>query len=221
MAVKLSGRPTGVPDDLKHHISDSGCIFIHIPKCAGNAVQKSLFGDTIFGHQTIRQYQIALPRAVYRKAWKFTVTRDPWERIVSAWRFLKAGGYNANDQKYFHETLSQYPSFDRFVNDWLVYQDLSQCGCVHFKTQMHYIRGFDGSVPMDCIVKLRNLQKEYSNIRERLGGGELAVYNEAEGGSADYDQFFKNRETFENITRIYADDIRELGYASALDPVSQ
>ena len=93
LAVKLTGRPTGVSEGLKNDISDLGCIFIHIPKCAGNAVQKSLFGEVVFGHQTIRQYQLALGSSEYRKAWKFAITRDPFERIVSAWRFLKNGGF--------------------------------------------------------------------------------------------------------------------------------
>ena len=101
LAVKLTGRPTGVSEGLKNDISDLGCIFIHIPKCAGNAVQKSLFGEVVFGHQTIRQYQLALGSSEYRKAWKFAITRDPFERIVSAWRFLKAGGLHAHDEKYY------------------------------------------------------------------------------------------------------------------------
>ena len=157
LAVKLSGKSTGVSNELKRHISELGCIFIHIPKCAGNAVQKSLFGEVFFGHQTIRQYQVALPQSLYQNAWKFTIVRDPFERIVSAWRFLKAGGLNANDKKYFGETLSQYKTFDHFVNDWLVYQDVDQCGCAHFKSQLHYICDFKGKQAIDYTVKLSSL----------------------------------------------------------------
>ena len=219
LAVKLLDRPTGVSDETKKHIADMGCIFIHIPKCAGHAIQKSLFGKRIFKHQTIRQYQIALPHSVYCDAWKFTITRDPWERIVSAWRFLKAGGYHAhdNDEKYFTENLSQYPTFDHFVNDWLVEQNLSQCGCVHFKPQLHYLTAFDGSVPMDCMVKLSDLSQEYDKLRQRFGGGELIVDNATKGGSVDYRSFYKSAETFANVSRIYADDIRALGYSSHAD----
>ena len=214
MAVRLSGKSIGVPDDLKRRISELGCIFIHIPKCAGNAVQQSLFGDIIFGHQTIRQYQLALPASVYREAWKFTVTRDPWERILSAWRFLKAGGLHANDKKYFAKTLNRYPTFDHFVNDWLVYQDLDQCGCAHFKTQMHYICDFRGRVAMDYMVKLSDLNDEYHHIRKRLGGGELIAYNKLDNKGSEHSSYLTNQETLDNIARIYAEDIVELGYSS-------
>ena len=212
LAVKLSGRPTGVSDELKQFIADHGCIFIHIPKCAGMAVQKSLFGDTYFGHQTIRQYEVALPRGVYRDAWKFTVTRNPWERIVSAWRFLKAGGYHAEDEKYFAETLSRYDTFDHFVNDWLVFQDVYHCECLHFKPQLHYICEFNGSVAMDCIIKLSDLSNEYEELRQRFGGRALEVHNEAKGGEVDVSKFYQSSETYKNIARIYAEDIKSLGY---------
>ena len=217
LAVKLLDRPTGVSDETKKHIADLGCIFIHIPKCAGHALQKSLFGKKIFGHQTIRQYQLALPWSVYRKAWKFTVTRDPWERIVSAWRFLKAGGYNDNDARYFAETLTEYSTFDHFVNDWLVHQNLVECGCVHFKPQLYYIRDFSGAIPMDCMVKLSDLSEEYEKLRRRFDGGELIVDNATKGGQVDYRSFYTSAETFANVSRIYADDIRVLGYSSQAD----
>ena len=218
-ATRLLGKSTGVSDEIKQEIEELRCIFIHIPKCAGHALQKSLFGRRIFKHQTIRQYQIALPSALYRNAWKFTVTRDPWERIASAWRFLKAGGYHAhdNDEKYFTENLSQYSSFDHFVNDWLVDQDLSQCGCVHFKPQLHYLTAFDGSVPMDCMVKLSDLSQEYEKLRRRFDGGELIVDNATKGEPVDYRSFYTSAETFANVSRIYADDIRALGYSSHAD----
>lgn len=214
-ATKLSGKDTGISDELKHRISELGCIFIHIPKCAGNAVQQSLFREVVFGHQTIRQYQIALPKPLYDKTWKFTVTRDPWERIVSAWRFLKAGGLHKHDADYFAENLSRYASFDHFVNDWLVYQDLDQCGCVHFKTQMHYIRDFRGRVAMDYMVKLSDLNDEYHHIRKRLGGDELVVHNEAKDMEIKHATYLKNQETCENIAKIYAEDIEVLGYESS------
>ena len=216
-AIKLSGRPTGVSGELKQIIADRGCIFIHIPKCAGTAVQKSLFGDTYFGHQTIRQYQVALPISVYRRAWKFTITRDPWERLVSAWRFLKAGGYHINvDEVYFRENLSQFPTFDHFVNDWLVYQDVNHCGCVHFKTQLHYIQDFNGKIAMDHIVKLSDLPYEYPKLRNRFSGGELIVDNQTKADSVEPQSYFACNETFNNVASIYAKDIKVLGYSSRL-----
>ena len=219
MGVKFLSRPTGVSDELKSRISELGCIFIHIPKCAGNAVQKSLFGEVVFGHQTIRQYQVALPKVTYQNAWKFTITRDPFERIVSAWRFLKAGGLNANDNQYFAETLCQYKTFDHFVNDWLVYQDIDQCGCAHFKTQLHYIHDFKGELAIDYILKLSDLSDEYPKLRNRFGSSELITDNKFSGTSIDLRSYYTSAETLKNIASIYAADVEALGYTSSLDAV--
>jgi hypothetical protein len=211
-AVKLTGRSTGVDTKLKQSIKEHGCIFIHIPKCAGNAVQKSLFGEIVFGHQTIRQYQLALPASVYRKAWKFTVTRDPWERLASAWQFLKSGGLHAHDAKYFTENISQYSTFDHFVNDWLVYQDLKNCGCVHFKPQVHFIQDLSGVLALDQMIKLSNLGRDYSSLKERFMGGGLVVENKAKESSKSYSEMLASAETRLNIAKVYAEDITALNY---------
>ena len=215
--VELTDRPTGISESMKQNITDRGCIFIHIPKCAGNSVQQGLFGDVIFGHQTIRQYQVALSGSEYRNAWKFTVTRNPWKRIASAWRYMKKGGGNDRDKVFFEKTLSVYKTFDDFVNEWLVHQNLELCGCAHFKPQMHYISQFGGSLSMDFIGKLSRLQDDYVEMRERLGGGELGFYNQTQYEPVDYEQLYANKETYDNIAKIYADDIEILGYSEGLN----
>ena len=215
--VELTDKPTGISESMKNSVVDRGCIFIHIPKCAGNSVQQGLFGDIIFGHQTIRQYQVALSGSEYRNAWKFTVTRNPWKRIASAWRYMKKGGGNDRDKVFFEKTLSVYKTFDDFVNEWLVHQNLELCGCAHFKPQMHYISQFGGSLSMDFIGKLSRLQDDYVEMRERLGGGELGFYNQTQYEPVDYEQLYANKETYDNIAKIYADDIEILGYSEGLN----
>jgi len=217
MLVELTDRPTGISESMKNSVVDRGCIFIHIPKCAGNSVQQGLFGDVIFGHQTIRQYQVALSGSEYRNAWKFTVTRNPWKRIASAWRYMKKGGGNDRDKVFFETTLSAYKTFDDFVNNWLVHQNLELCGCAHFKPQMHYISQFGGSISMDFIGKLSRLQDDYVEMRERLGGGELGFYNQTQNEPVDYEQLYANKETYDNVAKIYANDIEILGYSEGLN----
>ena len=118
------------------------------------AVQKSLFGDTYFGHQTIRQYEVALPRGVYRECLEIHGNQKPMgaHRIGLAVSERRADTCT-DDKEFFAKTLSRYETFDHFVNDWLVYQD-STLWMSHFKPQMHYICEFDGSVAMDLYHKI-------------------------------------------------------------------
>ena len=130
---------------------------------------------------------------------------------------MKKGGDNERDKAYFKKTLSQYETFDDFVNKWLVHQNLELCGCAHFKPQMHYICEFGGSLSMDFIARLSNLQDDYSQMREQLGGGELGFYNQTGQEPVDYEQLYVNKLTYDNIAKIYAEDIERLGYTEGLN----
>ncbi|HSH75802.1 MAG TPA: sulfotransferase family 2 domain-containing protein, partial [Longimicrobiales bacterium] len=77
---------------------DRRCIFVHIPKCAGFSVARSLFGNLAGGHLTVRKYQMIYRRREFSEYFKFTFVRNPWDRVVSAFFFLKEGGVNEVDK---------------------------------------------------------------------------------------------------------------------------
>ena len=66
---------------------------------------------------------------------------------------------------------------------------------------------------MDYIVKLSDLASEYSHIREKVGGSELIVNNQTMGENVNWRSFYDTSETLENVSRVYAEDIRVLDYA--------
>ena len=65
---------------------------------------------------------------------------------------------------------------------------------------------------MDYMVKLSDLSDEYPKIRERLGGGGLVVDNQTKGEDVDWRQYYGSNEALENVSRVYEEDIRVLGY---------
>ena len=54
-------------------------------------------------------------------------------------------------------------------------------------------------------------------MREQLGGEELGVYNQTDNEPIDYAELYANKETYDNVAKIYADDIEKLGYSAGLD----
>ncbi|MFP4354891.1 MAG: sulfotransferase family 2 domain-containing protein [Phycisphaerae bacterium] len=68
------------------------CIFVHIPKAAGVSVCQTLFGNLAGGHDTIEKYQKVFSWSDYKRYFKFTFVRNPWDRLASAYRFLRKGG---------------------------------------------------------------------------------------------------------------------------------
>lgn len=73
------------------------CIFVHIPKTAGISISRSIFGNLGGGHTKIRDYELIFSAKDFNNYFKFTFVRNPWDRIFSAYRFLKNGGINEED----------------------------------------------------------------------------------------------------------------------------
>ena len=72
------------------YFSDTKTLFIHIPKAAGSSFSMGLYGRQV----------LHIPATVWRDVspekfsgfFKFTVIRDPVDRFISAFDFLRRGG---------------------------------------------------------------------------------------------------------------------------------
>jgi len=64
-------------------------IFIHIPKTAGTSIE-SVFGKCRAKHKTIKKTLRDIPGdKLHEDYFKFTFIRNPWDRIVSLYEYLK------------------------------------------------------------------------------------------------------------------------------------
>src|SRR5947208_3465937 len=93
------------------------CIFIHIPKTAGSSIALSLFGEQL-EHITYRDYQIANPRK-FDRYFKFAFVRNPWDRVVSSYFFLRNGTMDEGNRAEAERLLAGYSDFGSFVRGWL------------------------------------------------------------------------------------------------------
>ena len=70
------------------------CVFVHVPKCAGNSIVKA-FGSDTHSHQPANYYWREKKILNY---YLFSIVRNPWDRFLSAYLFLKDGGINDVDK---------------------------------------------------------------------------------------------------------------------------
>lgn len=187
-----------------------GCLFVHLPKTGGISIAKALFGDLGGGHLDVGQYLLVYERSLYEKLFKFAFVRNPWDRLVSAFLFLKQGGLNESDRA-FAERLDRYSTFEEFVTHWVTPENV-QTGS-HFRPQLEQICWPGTRVPaMDFIGRFERLHQDFQTVCATLGvtGVELPHKNRT-AGKRDYRSYY-NDKTRQVVADIYREDAELFGY---------
>ena len=197
------GVYSGVPDQHR-------CIFIHIPKTAGSSVAESLFGVPS-RHVPYTEYLRANPNK-FRRYFKFAFVRNPWDRLVSTYSFLRRGGMNDLDRAWSERNLRQYDSFDDFVRRGLRLAEVRSW--VHFRPQTDFVMSHDGKIMLDYIGRFETISEDFATVAKRLGIGANLVHNNS-GSHAPFASVF-SAETAAIVADVYARDARAFGYRAPL-----
>lgn len=192
----------------------AGIVFIHIPKAAGTSINQALYGR-FMGHThalDVERWGSATVKALP----SFAIARNPWDRLVSAYRFAKRGAGVGGDIKAAILRPEQYQTpeferFDTFVTDWLSSRDISRLDYV-FQPQSLFVCDQSGKLAVDHVGRVENLAPTLDFIRDSIGRPiELPVSNRS-GGAIDYRDFY-TPELAALVGRIYAEDARRFGYS--------
>ena len=191
------------PEDFKR----LSCVYIHIPRVAGTSVATSLFGREVL-HTTLRDYQATGNNLT--SYWKFAIVRNPWDRLVSAFEYLKRGGMAGYpyDQVMGSLITKRDMSFERFVKGWLPGRALSY---IHFYPQIHFISSKEGAIGADFLGRYESLDCDFDVIASKLGiDASLPRLNQS-SRSRDYRQYY-TPDLVDLVEEVYADDVRLLDY---------
>jgi len=156
----LRGRGVyrGYPDEHR-------CVFIHIPKAAGTSLTKTLF-TAPSRHLQYTEYERANPKK-FKKYFKFTFVRNPYDRLFSAYSFLKKGGLNELDRNWAEQHLAAYPDFESFVHGWVTPENI--WSWVHFKPQHFWICDSDYNLKVDFVGRFERMDEDVAIVQTRLG----------------------------------------------------
>jgi hypothetical protein len=193
-----------------HGFHKNRCIYVHIPKCAGISISQSIFGHCV-PHSTITDYQLMFGSKVFKNYFKFTIVRNPWDRFVSSYFFLKNGGFDKNDKYLFKPIVDKFDSFTEFVK--FIYHEKQRIKILHLLPQSKWIRTPLGNCPLDYIGRLENLDECLRIISSELKLGEIAIPKKINSSPRDSDyRKYYTKETREMIAELYWEDIKLLGY---------
>lgn len=188
-------------------------IFIHIPKTAGTSILKNLMGDKIRrDHLTYRTFQQA-QSYLFDSYYKFCFVRNPFDRLVSAYEYLKKGG-NQNSDLYFKNLIDEkYPTFDSFVLNYLDHDKIHSQ--LLLKPQYVFIFNEKDECMVDFIGRFENINNDFDVISKKLNiVTELKKTNSSDRVS--YVAYYQNSDVKNKVVKLYRKDFELLGYITDL-----
>ena len=187
-------------------------VFVHVPKTGGASVLQICIrhGVRLIGHDLRNPNYISL--AEYRKRktgiYSFSIVRNPWDRVVSTYYFLKSGGIKQEDKEDAERFVTRYSCFDEFVLE--AFRDNTILEQIHFRPQYKWISD-DRGIITDQLGRFENLQIDCSRWFSMIG---LPNYKLPHVNRSRHDLYktYYTKQTQEIIRRIYSRDIQLFGY---------
>jgi len=185
------------------------CIFVHIPKNAGLSVSYTLFGNTGGSHRKIINYKKIFSKRTFNSYYKFSFVRNPWDRLVSTYFFLKADGITKKDKLWSENNLGKYNDFNVFVSEWLTEENISNS--LHFQHQHSFLENEKGEIKIDFIGRVENIEEDFETIVARLNINRSLKNTNKSKRKKDYKQYY-NEESKAVVAKVYHKDIELFNY---------
>ena len=189
-------------------------IFIHIRKNACSSIVKSFttpttqIADLNYGRDG--SYDTSWDRSLYLDYLIFAVSRNPWSRFISGWRWLCARRYSVPGNlgpEYYRRTslkniLKELPgqlpaiSHDRRHLFW---------------TQLGMLTDKDGQFMPKVIMRFESLEKDYERLCQRINKPYFPLPHENKATNRPYWEYYDS-ETRELVGELFQRDIEYFGY---------
>jgi len=190
-------------------------IFIHIPKAAGLAIYDAFGMERPYDtHAPVAAY-LAADRQFFENAFKFAVVRNPWDRLVSAFYFLKHGsddGKRTDEDKWWSDRyLSEVKTFRDFL--WSLRSPKYRrivLAWRHFVPQYRFVTSVGSGLALDKVVHFECLGAELHRVASQLGVT-LALTARNASDHPDYTSLY-TEDDIEFVSRLYAHDLAFFGY---------
>lgn len=191
----------------------AGIVFVHIPKAAGTSINHALYGQFI-GHARavdIDHWGSAEVKALP----SFAVTRNPWDRLVSAFRYGQRlhqfdWKMNRSVPRVIRDQVPRHESFGKFVTEWLRHQDPARLNQI-FQPQANFICDAKGNLLVDHVGRVEELRPTLDFIRDHTGTELIVEKANPSGAPVDYRTFY-TPELVDLVGGIYARDLEAFRY---------
>ncbi|MGA9575901.1 MAG: sulfotransferase family 2 domain-containing protein [Lysobacterales bacterium] len=190
------------PHPLRHG-NNGTFIFIHINKTAGTSVGNAI-GLPIKHHQTAREVIAKIGREKWNRAYKFTLVRNPWDKVVSHYEYRRKKNKNDLSEREipFNEWVKKTygPDKDPF------YYDNEKA----FQPQIEWLKDDEGNISIDFVGKFETIDEDFERIKSTIGiSAELPHLNASK--RAGYRSYYDDQ-TREIVAQWFREDIETFDY---------
>ena len=204
--------------------------WVHIPKCAGSSIREAIWNDPegeMHNHHHLWQLAMRVGAEKLNNAYGFTVVRNPYDRLVSAYYTLKTW-----------HGLDNYATFDEFIlNDFvsgtknklndgmsaitsganinIVYSQSRQGMVCHWRPQSDFV--LHDKVNFDMIIRFENLAKEWPILCSRIGHYDLPIKNIG-NRNKDWREYYASytKEKKKVVMALYEQDFKNFNYSTEI-----
>jgi hypothetical protein len=197
--------------------TDPPWIFVHVQKTGGNSVRTALGADIFDSrkHWTARELRELYGDAVWRSRFKFSIVRNPWDRLVSWWAMIE----NSRDyvdleqppNAFFGHVLKRSRNFEEFLLrcDGEIVESDGRKNI--FRNQIDYLVDAAGTLIVDFVGRFERLQEGFDEISKRLGRPSVELERTNASDHAPYTEYYTPA-TMALVAHRYARDIEHFGY---------
>lgn len=141
---------------------------------------------------------ITLNEEQYTSYFKFTVVRNPWARLLSAYKNI---GRDPEHKK--QMGFDEMPSLIDFLRGGKAKMFLWP--------QTYWLKDHRGNMPMDYVARFETLQEDWESIKQKLNLPEVDLPHHLNRGSRDYRESYSD-EARRFVQEQYAEEIEAFGY---------
>jgi len=178
-------------------------IFIHINKTAGTSIGNAI-GLPVKHHQTAREIIAKIGKDKWNTAYKFTLVRNPWDKVVSHYEYRRKRNKT--------EVATRNVSFSEWVKktygtdkDPFFYNNPKA-----FQPQVEWLKDEQGRIAIDFIGKFESINDDFDQIKRIIGiEAELPHLNASK--RASYQSYYDD-ETRLIVAQWFHEDIEAFGY---------
>lgn len=148
-------------------------------------------------HSNINNKLTVTPKQ-YQTYFKFTIVRNPWDRVFSCYRNMMKDEIHRNEIG-----APKDLDFNQFVSLHL--------DTYLLRPQTYWIKNFSGKVDLDYICRFENLNQDFEKVCQLLNLSGIKLPHKLKNKKRDYRQEY-NRKSIQLVKQKYQEEIEIFGY---------